>query len=635
MFKAILHKEFLKIKYIYLALLGLLISFFAYLYFDIVKSFFSIEPHSMLWYEAVFIGNIYYDALEFLPSIFAIIIALSQFLPEVYKKKFRIPLHLPINQNKMVLFYLGVGLFLLSILNLLFIVSFYFVSNSFYNELITNSAIKNIIPWCLASYIIYNAIASIMIEPFFKRRVFLAILFILTASLLFVNDEYEAYNGVLFIYITLFVLSFFIPLLSLYRFKNGDAKLLENHTISSKLALVVIVLFSFLTLSFYFPKLYKDLVEDDSLATYVFYSSKEKKFVYKKHYGEHNFTYGDSLGNIFDAKTFEQTLPFVYWRNLDIQKKLPILIDGIVYDKRKIKKARQSFKFDYRDLKQNSIQTQLYPLFNPSSKIGTIPFPNVMFNLDKNFTLYDSEKNKIEKTLSLKYTEIFKEKDFTFPAKIIAGKTTNIKPLDEGYFILDSKDELFHMKVYDDEMTMKKIPYDKTIAIQDIKISESRKKEFYGLILDKKGEVYVISYENYKLTKLKLKNYDAKAMKLEIYANPINKLVRFQDKQNVYAIAFDKEFNYLDSYETSIPQINPIFSEISSYLFPFMIKKDEYKSYESYSFELGSYKAYLSGLFFAFVFFTFKRFRISKESFIKMFLLLFGGIYSLFFILFI
>jgi len=635
MFKAILFKELLKIRSIYFLLIFLLFTVLIFLYFDIIKSFHAIEPHSMLWYEAVFIGNIYYEVLKFFPTLCAITIALAQFLPEIHRKKFRIPLHLPINQNKMVLLYLLVGLSLLTIINILYLSGLYLTSSTFYPDIITNSSIINSMTWILASYIIYNAIAAIMIEPYLKRKSFIFILFLLISSMLFINQEYEAYNNVFLFYTCIFFLSFSVALLSLYRFKNGNISLEKNHTLISKFAIFVLILLSFFTLSFYLPKIYKDLVSDDSLSTYVFYSNKDKKFVYKKHFGEHNFTYKDNLGNNLEAKEFEESLPFVYWRNLDIQKKLPVTIDNIVYDKRTIKKARQSFKFDYRDFKQNHKQIKFYPLFNPNSKIGMIPFPNLMFTLKNDFSVYNSESNKVDRVLSKEYTNILKKNNFSFPAKIIAGKTTNIKPLDEGYFILDSKKNLFHMKLSDDKMYIKKIIYDKNIQIKYIKISENRKKEFYGIVLDSKDRVYVISYDNYNFIKLPIENFYSKNMKLEIYANPINKLIRYENNKETYAVVLDKEFNFIDKYKIDIPQINSIYTDIYTSIFPFIISKNNYKKYEEYSLVFNSYKGFILGFIFAFIYFIFNRKKDLLQILIKSILLAIGGIYTLLIITFL
>ena len=80
-----------------------------------------------------------------------------------------------------------------------------------------------------------------------------------------------------------------------------------------------------------------------------------------------------------------------------------------------------------------------------------------------------------------------------------------MKPLDEGYFVLDNKNKLFHFKRYDDELFIKNVSYDSKIKITQIKIAESRKKEFYGLIIDENNNAYVLMYKNYNFVKLPLK----------------------------------------------------------------------------------------------------------------------------------
>lgn len=632
MFKAILEKEFSKIKYIYLVLICIFLSSLFYLYFNLRQNFSNIEPHSMLWYEAVHIGNLYYEDLKFLPYIAAIIIALSQFLPEIHKNKFRLVLHLPINQNKMLFLYLGVGFLLLLILNIILVLGLYFISLSLYPKLIALSAIKTSLPWIIASFIIYNGCVSIMIEPYFKRKAFLTFIFFSISSILFLSMEYEAYNNSYLFLFFLLISSFFIPLLSLYRFKNGTYSLWEEKRLLPKITFIILAIFTYISLSFYLPYYFKEFSKDSTLATYIFYSAKEKKFVYKQHLGNHNFKYKDSLDNILSKKEYEKALPFVFWKNLDIQGRLPIIINSNAYSKAQIKKSRQSFKFTYKNLSENKNQILLYPLFNANSKKGVISFPSLMFTLDKGFRVYESEDNSINKKLSLEYTKILEDKKFSFPAKIIAGKTTNLKPLDEGYFILDKKNNLFHIKKYDDKLYVKNIFYNKKIKIKDIKISESKKREFYGVILDEKNRLYMLSYKNYELIPIKLKYYNALTMELEIYADVLNKIIRYKDKNIVYASVYDTDFKLIDIFKAEIPQINSIYETIFSYIFPFYIKRNEYKIYEDYIFKIGSYKAFLLNFLFCLIYIIFCKSRFTKRTLFKTFLILFGGIYTIIFI---
>ncbi|NQY24491.1 MAG: DUF4857 domain-containing protein [Campylobacteraceae bacterium] len=628
MFQAILSKEFLKIKYIYFTLVILFIAVLLYLYISTLQNFTKIEPHSMLWYQAVHIGNIYYDVLKFLPSFAAFIIALAQFLPEIHKKKFRIPLHLPINQNKMVFLYLSVGLLLLVLVNSILLLCLYFISSVFYPSLIAVSAIQTALPWILASFVVYTFCVAIMIEPYFKRKFLLCILMIMIVSFFFLNDKYQGYNHLYTFLTVLLVLSLFMPLLSLYRFKNGHYSLLKEKSFIPKLSFLIFLVLFLTSFSFFLPYSTKALSKNIDLATYVFYSAPQKQFMYKQHLGYHHFVYGNDKNEKLSLKEYEKALPFIYWRNLDIQKKLPIVIDGISYDKKTIKKARQSFKFAYNNVNENINQIALYPLFNPSSKKGIISFPNLMFNLDQEFSIYDSEDNSKDVELSKQYTLALKNKGFSFPAKIIAGKTTNMKPLDEGYFVLDNKNKLFHFKRYDDELFIKNVSYDSKIKITQIKIAESRKKEFYGLIIDENNNAYVLMYKNYNFVKLPLKYYDSNTMKLEIYANAVNKLIRYKDEKYIYAVAFDKNFSYLDEFKVGIPQVSSLYQTFFDYAYTFNIKKNPYKSYEEYSFEIGAKKAFVLSFCLALLYLLLFRKEKKETRILKSILLLFTGLYG-------
>ncbi len=370
------------------------------------------------------------------------------------------------------------------------------------------------------------------------------------------------------------------------------------------------------------------------MASYVFYSPTQQRFIYKQHFGNHNFIFGDSKGQTFTRKEFEEGLPFTYWRNLEIQKKLPIVVAGKEFHKKEIKAARQSFKIEPKDLFDHKKQIEIYPLFNPLKNKGMIAFPELMFSLKDQFTVYQSEPNSIDETLSNRYTNLFLEKGFTFPAKIIAGKTTNIKPLDEGYFLVDAKEKLFHMKKYDDTLHLNEVHLAQPIKIKHIKIAESRKKEFYGSVLSEDNTLYLITYDDYKLVKLPVQGYNPEHMSLQILADPLSKTIRYQDDKQLNAVAIDNAYNYLDKFSISIPQIDPLYQNIFEYIFPFYIEQDIHKSFESYRIMIGSYKAFIISALLALLYIAFLYFRKKdiKSHLLEIVLLFLTGIFGVIFL---
>ncbi len=85
---------------------------------------------------------------------------------------------------------------------------------------------------------------------------------------------------------------------------------------------------------------------------YIFYSNIINDFVYQKNFGDHRFEYGIKDKENFDRQTYESYLPFVYWRDLDIQKKLPIKIGDTQFNKQTIKKSRLGFSYNPNMLKK-------------------------------------------------------------------------------------------------------------------------------------------------------------------------------------------------------------------------------------------------------------------------------------------
>lgn len=176
-----------------------------------------------------------------------------------------------------------------------------------------------------------------------------------------------------------------------------------------------------------------------------------------------------------------------------------------------------------------------------------IPFPEEAFFSKKDrFVIYDCESIKENKKLTKEMNKALMEKNFKHPARGIWGKTTNMKPFDWGYFILDDHERLFNIQRGDNRFTVVKIEYPQGIEIEFIKISENRQKNLYGYMIDKKSNFYLISYKDNNFVKLDLPNFDHKSMKLQLISNPLYYQLRYNDEENYYAAVFDKEYNRLD-----------------------------------------------------------------------------------------
>lgn len=470
MFKSIFLKEWLKIKYPLFFLLIFSIIILSYFTFNLNFQFSTIEPESMMWYRFIHLEHKPHFILYYFYLFVGIIVATSQFLPEIIQKRVKVTLHLPLNIFQNIFLHLLIGIIFICSIITLFSISLLRIISDYYPKEIVQVVFEDSLFFSLISLLTYILISLIIME------------------------------------------------------QNRIKQLLKT-------------VFTLLVL-FYFG--FQGSFEKEFHKYYIFYSDILDEFVYQKNFGEHRFEYGIKDKKTFSQKKYESYLPFVYYRDLEIQKKLPIQIKNISYDANEIKNSKLGFEYNYKMLKKKEVE--LYPLFNPHSNIGMIKFPEEVFGIFKDGAkVYDFD-NDLLKTKSEELNEKLKELDFSYPAKNIWGKTTNIKPFDLGYLIQDNQNKLFNLKKENDKITIKEINYPKNQELIYINISENRQQKLSGYAIDKNSNFYLLTWD-FEFIKLDLKEFDYKNMRLKLIADPLHYLIRYDNGNSYFAAIFSKE-NY-------------------------------------------------------------------------------------------
>ncbi|RXK11697.1 DUF4857 domain-containing protein [Halarcobacter mediterraneus] len=527
MINSIIKKEWLKIKPIFFILNGIAFTLLGNFWYNLNFSFKTVEPESMMWYRFTSLEQKPYEYLFYLYLLIGLSISVFQFVPEKIRNRIKIMSHLPISMSKSLFLHLFIGIFYIFILSIGFSLALIFIISQYYPNEILLVSIKDISFYFLGSIIIYLTISSSIIEKnllISSLKLFIGILFI------FIFQK-SIFTSIDLIWIPIAILMFFITLDSFYSIK--EQRLTNTlFRLLSFLSIVIVIYLSF--------DMYKSKYKHDFNKYYIFYSPIVKDFVYQKNFGDHQFEYGIKNQETFDRTKYESYLPFVYWRNLDIQGKLPIKIDNEIYDKKTIKESRLSFSYNPTLLKRQEVQ--MYPLLNPHSKIGMIKFPEEMIALRKNDIKIYNFDERLDKKLTTQLNKLLKTNNVSFPIKDIWGKSTNMKPFDLGYFFLDSKNKLFKLNRYDNKIHLQEVNYPNNIQISFMKISENKKRELAGFAIDSKNDFYIIDYQTLKFRKIELKNFNYKKMKLLFISNPKYYLVRYTDNKNYYAVVFDKNF---------------------------------------------------------------------------------------------
>ncbi len=516
MLKSLLLKEWIKLRVLMLIALVLEFAFLGYFWYELEVLFANIEPTNMMWHRFIFFDFKPYEMFKWFFYALACVFALVQFFIEFSKNRLRIIAHLPLSLFKTLNLHLFVGVLFLGILFVIFsvlgtiLLSFYYIRPIFYIFL------QDSFYYFLGTILVYLFVSSAVLQ---KDNVLSALKLLFGVVCLFVYVKFTNISGILFI------LAFFILCHdSFLSVKNKQ----------NKRALLLVLPALFLLIQYSFDMFKK---QNDFLKYYLFYSPITKEFVYQKNFGEHKFEYGIVGKNQLDSESFEANLPFINWANLELEKKLPVKIDDVLYDKKTIKNARLTLNYNHKKL--NEKYKILLPLINSLKHQALIVFPdNSLFVKKNGFSVYHHDKT-LEQNLTNQI--VSQTKDIKFPIKNIWGRFTNIKSFDLGYFIQDAIGSLYNLKQTDSVIKIKQIKAPKNLA--SLIILESKKSKIQALAIDENSQVYIM--KDFKFNPIKTPNFNHEAMSLQLFSNPLYYQIRYHDDKKYHISVYDRELNFI------------------------------------------------------------------------------------------
>lgn len=171
MYKFLLFKEWLKIKWVAASgyLLFILISAYTFL---TIRSAGIHSGESEIWYKFIFVNSKFYNLYQLAPIAFGLALAIFQFIPELNQKRLRLTFHLPLDQKKTLFTMVLFGQFILWIGLLLLFASFALLNTFLLPIQLLQAAILSILPWGLAGVFCYNYVVTILLEPVLTQRIF-------------------------------------------------------------------------------------------------------------------------------------------------------------------------------------------------------------------------------------------------------------------------------------------------------------------------------------------------------------------------------------------------------------------------------------------------------------------------------
>ena len=238
--------------------------------------------------------------------------------------------------------------------------------------------------------------------------------------------------------------------------------------------------------------------------SYIQYSPVIEKFIIMDYENE---KYMDNDGTEYTREQTDELLPLSHYSLLLRKGLLPDSIKNIPITVEEIRLNSVNFRIKPVDI--NPPQIPLYPLIESEPERFKLEMPKEFFRITNRMEFLNCESNLIEEGLTNSFTESLISKGFEFPSKSCYGNPTTRKVYDEGYFIIDNKNELFHIKRIKGKPFCEKVTVPDDIKIKTIFLREYSLKEFYAFVVTENDKLYLLLFDNYKFQQLPIKNYNS------------------------------------------------------------------------------------------------------------------------------
>ncbi|MDR1437035.1 MAG: DUF4857 domain-containing protein [Candidatus Symbiothrix sp.] len=288
------------------------------------------------------------------------------------------------------------------------------------------------------------------------------------------------------------------------------------------------------------PELVKTASLSRSRYPFVYFSSTEKKFLFREADGRKDIFHDDE-GKIYTDKEYDASLPLLNFRQLTLNGEMPDSIDGIAIDPRVLRVKQVNFR--YSPVEKNTPETGLYIMYESLPKKAKLESPGDLFRLKDKIEFIDAETNTVNTEKSELFRTALLKAGYVFPAQWAAGDLNIRKPYDEGYFSTDARGELFHIKMVNGRPFVKNTHLDDSIKPAFFSMLEVPDKRFYGFLFDQKGYAYILEEAGgkYKTLPLDMDPFDPDMDELMVIGNFLYWTVSVQTDTGKYFYALDAE----------------------------------------------------------------------------------------------
>lgn len=196
MWKALFFKEWIKTRLMLAGVLLVTVGFAAYAMLRLYRVA-ELQGMAHVWEVMLMRDVLFVDVMTYVPLLLGALLAVTQFVPEVYRKCLKLTLHLPVPHLQLINTMLAYGvLALLLCFAAGYLVLWRAMAPVLAPELM-HRVLLTALPWHLAGIAAYLLVAWLLLEPTWKLRLFGALLAAALLHLYFLAPAPEACNAFL------------------------------------------------------------------------------------------------------------------------------------------------------------------------------------------------------------------------------------------------------------------------------------------------------------------------------------------------------------------------------------------------------------------------------------------------------
>ncbi len=359
--------------------------------------------------------------------------------------------------------------------------------------------------------------------------------------------------------------------------------------------LVVVIIFTTTVLMWVIPPFVRELTLSPVKYPMGYYSSRLETLCLND-FNDKEFPMRDKEGNRYNSTQYDTLLPLLNFRRLMGQGLLPDSMRGVETSPRTL--MTKSVVFNHKPSDYQRPHVGLYGLLESMPLRGSLETPTDLFRIKERIEFIDAESNRVDVEKSAKFANLLERRGYRFPTAWAKGDCNTRKAYDEGYFTLDAKGRLFHLKMVNSNPYVKDTEVSESVDVLHYVPYNAPDRRFYGFIFSREGGIYILEGDAgvYTPRKIDIPQFDLTSDNLTIMGNIFywSISVTNESGRSYYAVNSD-DLMRVDSFK--IERSRDLWDVTQEWLMPLTISFQSNNSYYIYPrVQFGGFKSLVLSL---------------------------------------